>query len=292
MNILSYDIEEWYIEKKFNGARKEKYKEYDEYFHRILDVLDARNLKATFFCVGGIATDFPYVVKEIAKRGHDIGCHSNEHTWLTKMTPEQLQLDTETAVAALEDCCGQKVVSFRAPAFSIGENNKWALEVLAECGIECDSSLFPARRDFGGFDGFPTSNPSIVEYNGARIKEFPIMLAPLFGKQVAYSGGGYFRLFPYNYVTDNMKKNSYNICYFHIGDLIYNKEKIMTRDKYETYFQENGSLKNRVLRYFKSHVGTKGAFSKMEHLFDEFEFMSLAQADRKLNWNNIDLINL
>ena len=118
------------------------------------------------------------------------------------------------------------------------------------------------------------------------------MLAPLFGKQVAYSGGGYFRLYPYNFVSDNMKKNSYNICYFHIGDLIYNKEKIMTRDKYETYFQENGSLKNRILRYFKSHVGTKGAFSKMEHLFDEFEFMSLAQADRKLNWNNIDLINL
>lgn len=44
MNILSYDIEEWYIEKKFNGARKEKYKEYDEYFHRIFGCVGCTKL--------------------------------------------------------------------------------------------------------------------------------------------------------------------------------------------------------------------------------------------------------
>lgn len=292
MNVLSFDIEEWYIEKKFNGARLEKYKEYDECLYRILNLLDEQNIKATFFCVGGITTDFPYVVKEIAKRGHDIGCHSNEHIWLTKMTPNQLREDTRTAIAALEDCCGQKVISYRAPAFSIGEDNKWALEILVECGIERDSSLFPTKRDFGGFDGFPTTSPSIVEYNGVRIKELPIMLASVIGKQIAYSGGGYFRFFPYHFIANNMKKNSYNICYFHIGDLIHKQEPMMTREEYETYFQENGSYLNRLIRHFKSTVGTKGAFRKMERLIDEFDFVNLVQVDNNLDWNKINIIKL
>lgn len=292
MNILSYDIEEWYIEKKFNGARQEKYKVYDAYLHHILDLLDEHNIKATFFCVGGIATDFSYVVEEISARGHDIGCHSNEHTWLTKMTQNQLREDTRTAIAALEDCCGQKVVSYRAPAFSIGEDNKWALEILAECGIERDSSLFPAKRDFGGFDGFPTTSPSIVDCNGVKIKELPIILASIMGKQVAYTGGGYFRLFPYRFIAGNMKQNRYNICYFHIGDLIYDQERMMTREEYETYFQENGSYLNRLKRHFKSTVGTKGAFLKMERLIDEFDFVSLAQVDNNIDWSKVDMVKL
>lgn len=292
MNVLSYDIEEWYIEKKFNGGRKEKYMEYDVYLHRILDLLDKHSIKATFFCVGGIAIDFPYVVKEIAQRGHDIGCHSNEHIWLTKMTPIQLREDTKAAIAALENCCGKKVVSYRAPAFSIGEDNKWALEILAECGIERDSSLFPAKRDFGGFDGFPTTNPSIIEYNDVRIKEFPIMLTPIISKQIAYSGGGYFRFFPYWFIMSNMKNNNYNICYFHIGDLIYSQNHMMTRNEYEIYFQEKGSCFNRLKRHFKSTVGTKGAFGKMEKLIGQYDFVNLAQADNDIDWSKINIVKL
>lgn len=292
MNILSYDIEEWYIEKKFNGSRKERIKEYDTYLHRILDLLDKHGLKATFFCLGGIAIDFPYVVKEIAKRGHDIGCHSNHHIWLTKMTPFQLREDTKAAIASLEDCCAKKVVSYRAPAFSIGEANIWALEILAECGIERDSSLFPAKRDFGGFDGFPTMNPSIIEHNNIRIKEFPIMLAPIIGKRLAYSGGGYFRFFPYWFITSKMKNNDYNICYFHIGDLIYNQNHIMTRSEYEAYFQENGSYFNRLKRHLKSTAGIKGAFGKMERLISKYDFVNLAQADNDIDWNKMNIVKI
>ena len=91
MKIVSFDIEEWYIEKKFNGNRAEKYIEYDKYLNAILDKLDACETKATFFCLGKIATDFPYVIKSISSRGHEIGCHSNEHLWLTKMSPDNGQ---------------------------------------------------------------------------------------------------------------------------------------------------------------------------------------------------------
>lgn len=49
MNILSFDIEEWYIEKKFCGGRVEKYRKFDSYLNKILDILDENNQKATFF---------------------------------------------------------------------------------------------------------------------------------------------------------------------------------------------------------------------------------------------------
>lgn len=292
MKIISFDIEEWYIEKIYNGGRREKYQEFDKYLKRILETLEEQNTKATFFCLGKIATDFPEVIRSITEKGHEVGCHSNEHLWLTKMTPKQLHLDTHDAIAALEDVGGQKVVSFRAPAFSIGEDNKWAIEILAEEGIERDASFFPAARDFGGFASFPTDTPSLITYNGISIKEFPICLTKLCGREIAYSGGGYFRFFPYTYIQNRINNSDYTMTYFHIGDLLHNKGELMSRKEYEDYFKEPGTLKNRVIRYIKSNLGTKGAFDKMVHLIKNNDFVSLKVADSLINWSDKDAICL
>lgn len=284
MNILTFDIEEWYIEKKFNGGHREKYQEFDAYLKSILDVLDETSTKATFFCLGKIATDFPEVIKAISSKGHEVGCHSHEHLWLTKMTPEMLQADTHDAVAALEDVCGKKVVSYRAPAFSIGNANKWAIEILANEGIERDASIFPAVRDFGGFASFPTDAPSLISYNGISVKEFPICLTKLCGKEIAYSGGGYFRFFPYSYIQNRINDSDYAMTYFHIGDLLHNKGRVMSCKEYEDYFKEPGTLKNRLVRYVKSNLGTKGAFDKMSRLIKNNDFVSLETADSMIQW--------
>lgn len=292
MNIISYDIEEWYIEQKFHEGRKEKYKEYDGYLEKILDVLDEHNTSATFFCLGKIATEFPHVVQTIAQRGHEIGCHSNEHMWLTKMTPKELRTDTLEAIKALEDVAGQRVASYRAPAFSIGEKNKWAIEILAECGIERDSSIFPAKRDFGGFDTFPSTTPTLVEVNGCTLKEYPISTTKILGKALAYSGGGYFRLFPYNFIKKRINASDYAVSYFHIGDLLHSKDGIMSRKDYEVYFKEPGTYINRIKRYIKSGLGTKSAFGKMCKLISTCEYTSLEQADNMVEWKNNNKIVL
>lgn len=292
MKILSFDIEEWFIEKKFNGGHIEKYQEFDHYLKSILDVLDETSTKATFFCLGKIATDFPEVIKAISAKGHEVGCHSDEHFWLTKMTPEQLQKDTHNAISALEDVCGKKVVSYRAPAFSIGNDNKWAIEILAKEGIERDASIFPAERDFGGFASFPTDSPIRISYNGVSLKEFPICLTTLCGKEIAYSGGGYFRFFPYRYIQNRMNSSDYAMSYFHIGDLLHNRGGMMSRKEYEDYFKEPGSLKNRVVRYIKSNLGTKGAFDKMSRLIKNNDFVSLEAADSMIQWSEKGTIHL
>lgn len=290
MNILSFDIEEWYLEKKLHGGRSFKYQQFDETLIKVLDDLERLSIKATFFCVGELAVEYPQVVRDIAARGHEIGCHSNEHTWLNKMTESQLKNDTTIAIKSLEDVSGQKVVSYRAPAFSITQDNKWAIDILAECGIENDASIFPTSRDFGGYKGFPQDTPCLIRYNGWTLKEYPICITTLFGKKMAYSGGGYFRLLPYWLVSKTIKNTDYNICYFHLADLISERKRMMTKSEYEDYFKESGSLKNRIMRYLKSNVGTGDAYQKLVKLLSDHQFSSIRDCD--FNWKNAKIIDL
>lgn len=279
MNILTFDIEEWSIEKEFRGGCRERYVEFDQMLDCILKLLSVRGIKATFFCLGKIALDFPEVIKKIDAGGHEIGSHSHAHKWINKMTPDEFREDTRRVVFAIEDLIGKKVKSFRAPAFSVGESNKWAFEILAEYGIENDASIFPGARDFGGFPDFTEQQPCIVEYNGLCINEFPIPLCnlPLLNKRIAYSGGGYFRLLPFEFVKKQMNKSTYNMCYFHIKDLLTERQKLLSKAEYEDYFKEPGTFKNRYLRYFKTSVGRRNALKNLEKLLDSFMFLSVEE---------------
>lgn len=277
MNILTFDIEEWAIAKEGGYGTPEKYAEYDAFLDVVLTSLDSMGVKATFFCTGQMAEHFPSVVRKIQSHGHEIGCHSDRHTWMNKMDYKDAADDTRKAIDALELCVGEKIMSYRAPAFSIGESNKWMFEILASNGIACDASIFPSARDLGGFPGFPCHEPCLIEYNGVQIKEFPICMASLFGRDVAYSGGGYFRLFPYWFIKSHIQKGEYSMCYFHIYDLLPDKRAIKSREEYESYFMEPGTLKNRYLRYFKSNIGKINAWNKLERLIKKVHFASIYQ---------------
>lgn len=292
MNIISFDTEEWYIEKHFKGGRKEKYRQYDEILDWILAILEEKQLKATFFCVGQLAVEFPDVIKKISSCGHEIGSHSNRHLWVTKMTRSEFSEDTRIAVSELENLTGKKVKSFRAPAFSIGKNNDWAFEVLSENGIEYDCSVFPASRDFGGFPQFRTSLPSLVTKEGHEIKEFPICPAVFINRKLPFSGGGYFRLIPLALQKHFIDKMEYVMFYFHINDLIEESSKFMSKKEYEEYFKENGTLKNRLSRYLKSNIGKGSAKKKLESLLDQYEFVNVEKAVELINWEQQPQIKL
>lgn len=292
MNILTFDIEEWYIEKAFRGGRAFRYQEFDDTLAKVLDELDKLGIKGTFFCVGKLASEFPDVVQRIASRGHEIGCHSYVHVWINKMTEDVLREDTMEALKALEDLIGQKVTSYRAPAFSITEKNSWAIQVLAECGIESDASIFPGPRDFGGYPSFPQDSPCKVDYQGTMLKEYPIGMMTIMGRKIAYSGGGYFRLIPYWVTSRTMKRRDYDICYFHLNDLIPQKRKLMSRADYEEYFLQPGTLMNRLIRYAKSNAGTGDAYRKLQKLLKDHQFASIREADKMIEWNKVNTIAL
>ena len=61
------------------------------------------------------------------------------------------------------------------------------------------------------------------------------------GKEIAYSGGGYFRFFPLSYVKKEMNRTDYAMTYFHISDLVPESSKLMTKEDFEKYFKVPGT---------------------------------------------------
>lgn len=275
MSILTFDIEEWYLySTKLGQGSRESLSRLNGLLSKLLDDLDSYSIKATFFCLGAIARDYTHVIKLIHSKGHEIGCHSDKHNWLTEFTQKQFEEDTKLAINSIEQIIGEKVLSYRAPAFSIGEKNKWAFEVLSKYGIEYDCSIFPATRDFGGFPGFSKDIPSLIEFNGITMKEFPMGITTILGKQIAYSGGGYFRLLPYSIIKKTFLSREYNMTYFHIRD--FDKEQ----------------QKQYNLRYFKNYYGINGAYDKFLKLLSDFEFTNISDANSMIDWSKVPVVKI
>lgn len=280
MNILTFDIEDWYncdfISDDFEWDKYEC--RIYESVHCLLEELDRRKLKGTFFCLGWLAEKHPAIIKEIFARGHQVGCHSYQHELSFRFTPEQFKSDTIKAKQLIEKAIGEKITIFRAPGFSITEQNIWAIDCLVEMGFTCDCSVFPAAHDYGGMPDYGKAEPTIIKTRkGNYIKEFPINIHVIAGRKIVFSGGGFFRFFPYWLIKHWGKKADYMMTYFHPRD--FDKGQPMVK-----------SLP--IMRKFKSYVGISGAFKKWQKLLDDFEFINVAEADKMIDWNKQRIIEL
>jgi len=117
----------------------------------VLDLFERNRVHATFFVLGWVAQTQPKLIRKIASRGHEIGCHSYAHRLVYDMSPSEFRQDTIRALRAIEDACGVTPVSYRAPSYSITESSKWALEILVDLGFTHDSSIYPIAHDRYGF---------------------------------------------------------------------------------------------------------------------------------------------
>jgi len=280
MNILTFDIEDWYnsdfITSNFDWDKYEVriYKGVE----RILTELSNRELKATFFCLGWIAENHPDVIRWIHSQGHHIGCHSYQHELSFRLDRVGFRQDTEKSKKLIEDLIGESINVFRAPGFSITENNVWALEILADIGFEYDCSLFPAAHDYGGFASFGKAEPAILKLsNGDQIKEFPINNKRILSKHFVFSGGGFFRFYPYWLIKYWSKKSPYLMTYFHTRD--FDPEQPMIE-----------SLP--PMRKFKSYVGLSTSFVKFQKMLNDFDFVSVDDADKLVDWGNARTLEL
>ena len=82
---------------------------------RLLDVLARYQIKATFFCPGKVAEEYPDKLRQIAAAGHEIGCHGYEHENLSLFSAQEQRRRLARAVAAIEAVSGHPCRGFRAP---------------------------------------------------------------------------------------------------------------------------------------------------------------------------------
>lgn len=279
MNILTFDIEDWYCHDVESGNKdwgKLECRIY-EGVDRILDSLEERNLKGTFFIVGWLAENHPAVIRKIAQAGHQIGCHTYQHDLLTTFDKKALFEDTKKAKFLIEDAIGKEITAFRAPAFSITKDNLYAFEVLGELGFTIDCSIFPTKRDFGGMPDYGASEPRILEHAGYQFKEFPINPATVLGKEIVFSGGGYFRLFPYPLIKKLTKEQDYTMTYFHPSDF-----------DAEQPDMPHLSARQRI----KNRIGLRSAFGKYLKYLSDFEFVNLEAAIESIDWSKVPVVKL
>jgi len=282
MKVLTFDIEEWFH--ILDNKETESVSEWGKFESRIrlgmdmiYDIIDKSNCSATFLVVGWIAKKYPEIIREINDFGFEIGSHTHLHQLAYQQDRQTFYNDVEKSIKTLEDCIGKKVTTFRAPGFSITERNKWAFEVLHDLGIRKDSSVFPAYRAHGGLPSYKLPTPSIIEYNGIRLKEFPINTHTILGKSFIFSGGGYFRLLPYKIIKNWTAESNYVMTYFHPRDF-----------DIEQPVLPGLSLSRR----FKSYVGISNCKAKLERWLSDFDFIDMNQADKSVNWCQVPKLRL
>jgi peptidoglycan-N-acetylglucosamine deacetylase len=129
---------------------------------KLLDILDKYNVKATFFLVGGWVDNNKEMVKEIVKRGHELGNHTNKHPNMSNISRQKLIEEIATCDSKIMALTGKGTKLFRAPS---GDYNDIALDAAESLGY------YSIQWDVDSID-WKENGPSI-EYNRVIKKTKP-----------------------------------------------------------------------------------------------------------------------
>lgn len=205
LNALSIDVEDWYhpelVREHVDLAQAER--RVQQATAPILDLLERYGVRATFFIVGEVAQAAPDLVREIARRGHEIGCHGMSHRTLHELGPEAFRAELAAYGAAMAGLGVGEISGFRAPTFSLDQRSAWAIPILAELGYRYDSSIFPLRNPVYGVSGAPLVPYRIGAQDVSRadadgpLGEFPMSVWQAGPLRAPVSGGFYLRALPW-----------------------------------------------------------------------------------------------
>ena len=106
---------------------------------RILDLLAAYKLPATFFVPGHTAESFPGSVEKILAAGHELAHHGYGHEAPGGQSPEEERRSLERGLAVLERFMDRPALGYRSPSWDYSDVT---LSLLLEYGFLYDSSLF------------------------------------------------------------------------------------------------------------------------------------------------------
>jgi len=185
---------------------------------RVLSIFEQHGSKATFFTMGWVAEHYPELIRRIVDNGHELAAHSYWHKRASSQSHQEFREDSLRTKSLLEDISGVEVKGYRAPSYSIGRDNLWALDVLQELGYQYSSSIYPIEHDHYGMREAPRF--SFYPNGDEGLLEVPVSTVEMRGKRFPCGGGGYFRLFPYALSRwaiqrVNQHDNQPSIFYFH-----------------------------------------------------------------------------
>ncbi len=275
LNAISVDVEEYFhaanLEPLVGPARWHSMpSRVVESTDHILNLFAQTNTKGTFFILGYVAQRHPTLIRRIAAEGHEIASHGYGHRLAYTQTPKSFYRDIRRTKLLLEDLTGHQVKGYRAPNFSIIQQNLWAYDELIRAGYLYDSSLYPVWH------------PRYANLARARVIEFVwreeqrLLIVPLataalgmgfFKFSLPVAGGAYWRLLPEAFNRWGLQRRQNverqpSICYLHPWEVDTDQPRVA------------GLSPLTSLR----HYGGIGALPKLIVKFNrEFNFSTIAQ---------------
>ncbi|MCX6156069.1 MAG: polysaccharide deacetylase family protein [Candidatus Kapabacteria bacterium] len=259
---ISVDLEEWFHPFHYRDIIPTK--DWNKDISRIeyqtqllLNLFKNHKTKATFFIVGWIAENFPDLVETIASDGHQIGIHSYYHLPVNLSDETTFELDTNSCINKIFEILREYPLFYRAPNFSINDKTKWCVKILSRAGIKYDSSMHKPtfHPDYGSQSKFP-----IHEFEIYGIKEYQIPTLEFGQLYIPFSGGAYFRYYPYRLTKSIIysfeEKNEEIIFYIHPWEFDTHLPKI--------------NISNTIL--FRHRYNIKNNLSKLDNLLNDFKF--------------------
>jgi peptidoglycan/xylan/chitin deacetylase (PgdA/CDA1 family) len=206
--VLSVDLDEWFHSRRWvDGEQAQAVPDLKPLFRRLygrdapggdvieptralLDLFDRHRVRCTFFVLGEVATWYPDLVREIARRGHEIGCHGLHHVDMTLLGPDVFRQQLAEASGILHDLVGVRPTGYRAPNLVY---EAWATSILEELGFVYDTTVCVSRPLGGKYRGWANAplHPYHPDYSnvarpgGARLVELPLPPFPV----IHISGG-------------------------------------------------------------------------------------------------------
>jgi polysaccharide deacetylase family protein (PEP-CTERM system associated) len=264
VNILSFDIEEWFLSNDSSQINKDQWpilpKRVISPTLKILDLLDRYDQKATFFILGWTAQHQKDLVKEISLRGHDIGFHGYDHSLPVNQKPDLFEKELIEGLSLLEKQSGKQVTMYRAPIFSLNDQSFWIIPILLRNGITISSSS-RAHQAIPG--GLVPNEPFLLQGRDGILCDFPLTISKLAGLSFVYSGSGYLRAFPLSFIRRQFMRHEYNMVYFHPRDFDLDVPKTPLLPFY---------------RNWMNRFGNHTTEAKLEALMQSMSFLPLSRA--------------
>jgi polysaccharide deacetylase family protein (PEP-CTERM system associated) len=263
-NAMSVDVEDYFQVSAFESVvDRDKWDDYEcrveRNMDRILELFEARDVKATFFTLGWIAERYPEMTRRIVEEGHELASHGWSHVRANTQNPQEFAEDVSRSRSFLEDVGGVAVKGYRAASYSIGSANMWALDVLADAGYSYSSSIVPVNHDHYGMPDAPR-----FPFRAAndRLLEIPISTISIANRNLNCGGGGWFRLFPYSFQRwalrqVNEQEGQPGIFYFHPWEIDTDQPR-----------PAGLSLKSR----FRHYLNIDKMYSRLDRLLQDFQW--------------------
>jgi polysaccharide deacetylase family protein (PEP-CTERM system associated) len=264
-HAFTVDVEDWFHGMPLPHSVKETAEaRLERGLLPLLDLMEEAGAKGTFYVLGPCAVRYPELIREIARRGHEIGSHGWSHDLVYEMTRERFRDETRRSMDVVSELVNRPILTYRAAYFSITKRSWWAIEELANLGITTDSSVFPVHNWRYGIPGF-AQTPTPIDTPHGRVLEVPLGVRGVAGREIPITGGAYLRIYPYFLTRANMRwverEGRRNVFYIHPWEL--DAEAPRVRCHWKAYLTHYANLRS-----------TEG---KLKRLLSEFEFGTVAE---------------